>query len=65
MPTIIVEMLEGRTIAQKRELAKRITDAVAEVVQTKPERVRIYFHDIPKSNLAQAGILRSDQESPK
>jgi 4-oxalocrotonate tautomerase len=65
MPTIIFEMLEGRTIEQKRELAKRITDAVAEVVQTQPERVRIYFHDIPKTNLAQSGVLRSDQEAPK
>ena len=65
MPTIIVEMLEGRSVEQKRELAKRITDAIVEIAQTKPENVRIYFHDIPKFNMAQSGILRIDQKERK
>lgn len=65
MPIIRVEMLEGRTIEQKRQLAKRITDAVVEVVQVKPENVRIYFYDLPKSHMAHAGILRIDQEKSK
>jgi 4-oxalocrotonate tautomerase len=65
MPTVIVEMLEGRTVEQKRELVKRITDAIVEIARTKPENVRIYFHDIPPFNLGQSGILRVDQKEKK
>ncbi len=65
MPTIRVEMLEGRNIEQKRQLAKRITDACVDIVQTEPQNVKIYFYDIPKFNLSKGGELRSDQESEK
>ena len=63
MPTIRVEMIEGRTIEQKRELAKRITDAFVEIAPANPENVKIYFYDIPKFNFSHAGVLRSDKEA--
>lgn len=65
MPTIRIDMIEGRSVEQKRQLAEKITDVVVEVVKTKPENVKIYFFDVPKCNLSQAGVLRSDQESGK
>jgi 4-oxalocrotonate tautomerase len=62
MPIIRIEMIEGRSVEQKRQLARKITDAIVGIVKTKPENVRIYFYDLPKSNMAHAGTLRVDQE---
>ena len=65
MPTIRVDMIEGKSVEQKRQLADKITNAVVEVVQAKPENVKIYFYDVPNFNMAQAGVLRADQETVK
>ncbi|MTI95970.1 MAG: 4-oxalocrotonate tautomerase [Firmicutes bacterium] len=62
MPTIKVEWVEGRTLEQKRKLAAAITASMAEIAQTKPERVKVEFTDIPKTNLAWGGTLRVDEE---
>lgn len=60
MPVIIVEMWEGRTIDQKRELAKELTEAFCRVAKASPEAVTIIMHDNPKTNWAKAGKLSSD-----
>ncbi|NBY08874.1 MAG: 4-oxalocrotonate tautomerase [Betaproteobacteria bacterium] len=43
MPTIRVELMEGRTPEQKKELAKALTDAICKTLGSKPESVDIYF----------------------
>jgi 4-oxalocrotonate tautomerase len=62
MPIIHVNLIEGRTVEQKRKLVTAMTDAVVKSLEVKPETVRIIIHDIPKQNLAVAGTLRSDQK---
>lgn len=57
MPTIRVEWFEGRTQAQKAELARAITEAVVTIANTTPEAVQIVFTDVSKSNWAHAGKL--------
>ena len=59
MPIVIVEMWEGRTVEQKRQLAQGITEAFAKV-GTKPESLHIVMHDNPKTNWAHAGKLSAD-----
>jgi 4-oxalocrotonate tautomerase len=54
-------MWEGRTHAQKAELARVITDAVATIAHTTPEATIVVFEDIAKSNWATAGKLASDE----
>jgi 4-oxalocrotonate tautomerase len=60
MPTIHVEMYEGRTVEQKRELAAALTNETVRVLKTKPEAVDIIFVDVKKENWAVAGKLGSD-----
>lgn len=60
MPIVRVEMWTGRTEAQKRELARVITDAMVNIAHTTPEATIIVFDDIDKDNWAQAGRLSSD-----
>ncbi len=61
MPIVRIEMWAGRTQAQKRELARVITEAMVNIAQTTPEATIIIFEDIPKENWAQGGVLASDQ----
>ena len=60
MPIIRVEMWTGRTVAQKRELARVITDAVVNIAHTTAEATIVVFEDIPRENWAQAGKLASE-----
>lgn len=59
MPVVTVEMWEGRTIEQKKELVEGITSAFAKI-GTSPEGVQIIIMDIPKHNWARGGKLASE-----
>jgi 4-oxalocrotonate tautomerase len=63
MPVVIVEMWEGRTVDEKRKLAKGITKAFT-TIGVPAEAVNIILKDNPKSCWAQGGQLCSDFEIP-
>jgi 4-oxalocrotonate tautomerase len=60
MPIIKIEMWEGRTHAQKAELARIITEAMVTVAHTTPDATIVVFDDISKDNWARGGMLASD-----
>lgn len=60
MPIVTVTALKGRTVDQKRKLAKAITDALVEVYDAKAENVTVIIHDKEKEDLAKAGVLFCD-----
>lgn len=60
MPIVRVEMWTGRSTAQKKELARVITDAMVNIAQTTPEATIVIFEDIPRENWAQSGKLASE-----
>lgn len=62
MPIVRIEMWTGRTVAQKRELARVITEAMVNIAHTTPEATIIIFEDIARENWAQAGVLASESE---
>jgi len=59
MPIVNIDWVE-RSVEQKRELSKRVTDAVAEVAGCPAEAVTIIFTEHPKSDVAKAGKLLCD-----
>jgi 4-oxalocrotonate tautomerase len=61
MPTIHVEMFEGRTLEQKRELAKALTEATIRTLGSKPEGIDIIFTDVKKHDWATGGVLWSER----
>ena len=61
MPIVRVEMLPGRTQAQKAELARAITEAVVTIAHTTPEATIVLFDEVARENWAQGGTLYSDQ----
>ncbi len=62
MPIVRVEMWEGRTTAQKKELARVITDAMVNIAHTTAEATIIVFEDIEKENWAQSGKLATEAD---
>lgn len=61
MPYVTIVLREGRSVEQKRELVKAVTEAVARTTGAKPEAVHVILHDLPGHNLAREGILLSDR----
>jgi 4-oxalocrotonate tautomerase len=59
MPFIIVEMWEGRTLEQKKQLAADMTQAFVKI-GTPKEAVHIIFKDSAKQNWADSGKLASE-----
>ena len=64
MPTIRVELFEGRTPEQKAALAQELTAACVRVLGGKPDSVDVVFYDIAKGNWATGGRLWSDKPPP-
>ncbi len=65
MPIVRIEMWPGRTVEQKQELARVITDAVVNIAKTTPEATFVIFEDVPKENWSQAGVLASATPQPQ
>jgi 4-oxalocrotonate tautomerase len=60
MPVVTVQMYEGRSIDQKRELVAAITKAMVDIAKTTPDQVHVIIQDVARSNWAQSGKLASD-----
>lgn len=60
MPNVIIETVEGKTIDQKRKVAKEITDVLVDNFNVEPVHVNIRFLDVKKADLAKAGKLFID-----
>ena len=60
MPLVTIKMFEGRTVAQKRGLAKDVTEALVKNTGCKPEAVHIDIVDLKKENLSVCGKLMCD-----
>lgn len=61
MPVITINQFEGRTVEQKRKLAKEITDSIVKIYEIEADRVNITYFDVPKHNVAKGGKLIIDQ----
>jgi 4-oxalocrotonate tautomerase len=61
MPLVHITLIEGRTTEQKRQAAKKITEAIVETLNCPVDAVKIAFHDISQGDYASGGILRIDQ----
>ncbi|MGP1693242.1 MAG: 4-oxalocrotonate tautomerase [Giesbergeria sp.] len=61
MPTYHVEMLEGRTVEQKRRLVEEITRISVEILGGAAESVDILITDVQRENWATGGKLWSDR----
>ena len=61
MPIVQSDMIEGRTSEQKREMVKKVTEAIVETANCPAEAVTIVIREATKQHIAKAGILMSDK----
>jgi 4-oxalocrotonate tautomerase len=61
MPTINVKLLKGRTIEQKREFVRVVTEQASRILKCPPEAVDVIFEDIEKHDWAVGGTLAADK----
>ena len=61
MPTLRVELMEGRTPEQKKNLVRALTQAVVETLGSKPDSVDVVLYDIKPSEWATGGELWSEK----
>jgi 4-oxalocrotonate tautomerase len=62
MPVVTIRLLEGRTLEQKRELTKAISEAVSQIAKTPLEGVHVIFEDVPRTDWGRGGILFADRD---
>ncbi|MEI6363623.1 MAG: tautomerase family protein [Actinomycetes bacterium] len=63
MPNINVELLRGRSIAQRREFAEEVTAQAVRILKARPQDVRIVFTEIGADEVANGGVLAVDDAS--
>jgi len=61
MPIVRVDLLEGRTLAQKRLLVEKVTQAIVDSIGAPAENVTIILRDLSTENLSKAGKLNCDK----
>ena len=61
MPEVYVHVIEGKTVEQKRALAKDITDAVVKHFAVPIEAVLVEFREARKTDKAKGGVLFSER----
>ncbi|MFN8637660.1 MAG: 4-oxalocrotonate tautomerase [Chloroflexota bacterium] len=61
MPVITVQMFEGRSAEQKRELVAALTDVMVRIGKTTPEATHVILQEVSRENWASGGKLNSDK----
>lgn len=61
MPIIQVNMLEGRTVAQKRALHTALADAAVAALGVPKDSVRVLIHELGQEHFALAGITAGER----
>ena len=61
MPHVAITLLKGRTLEQKRKVAARITDVLAEEAGARREDTTVAFVEVDRESFAHGGVLVSDK----
>jgi 4-oxalocrotonate tautomerase len=61
VPIIQVNLLEGRTVAQKRAMIAAVTDALVDSLGVRAESVRILINEMHPEHFALAGVSAGQQ----
>ncbi|MDF2636199.1 MAG: 4-oxalocrotonate tautomerase family enzyme [Pelosinus sp.] len=61
MPIVQIDMIEGRTTEQKREMVKKVTEAIMQTANCPADAITIVIREAAKQHIAKAGILMSDK----
>lgn len=57
MPIVNIDWFEGRTVEQKKEIARKITDVITDVTGCPEDAVTVIFNDKQRHDIAKAGEI--------
>lgn len=63
MPFVCVKMLTGRTLEQKRELVRALTDAMVRVCGATAQGTTVVIEEVAREHWASGGVLVADREA--
>jgi 4-oxalocrotonate tautomerase len=61
MPIVHVEMFEGRSVEQKRELVRGITETVARVCGVSADGIHVLINEMSRENWGRGAVLHADR----
>ncbi|MCX7708291.1 MAG: tautomerase family protein [Clostridia bacterium] len=64
MPIVRIELWRGRTLDQKKELAKAITEDMVRILKVRMESIQVIFEEVEKDNWAIAGTISDQPRNP-
>jgi 4-oxalocrotonate tautomerase len=64
MPEVYIYVAEGRSVEQKRKVAREMTDVLITNFNVPPEAVVVQFVESPRDSKARGGVFFSDAASP-
>ena len=62
MPHVQITLLKGRTVEQKRKVAARVTDVLAEEAGAKRDATTVAFVEVDRESFAHGGVLVADKK---
>jgi 4-oxalocrotonate tautomerase len=65
MPVVTIAMFDGRSLEQKRDLVKGVTEVVARVTGNSPDGIHVIIEEIKRENWSIGGILSSDRQAAR
>ena len=65
MPEVYIYLAEGRTVDQKRKVAREVTDVLIKNLSVPPEVVVVQFVEASRDSKARGGVLFSEAAPPK
>lgn len=61
MPIVQIDMIEGRTIEQKREMVQKVTEVISETAKCPKEAITIVIREAAAQHIAKAGTMMCDK----
>ena len=58
MPIVEITLIESRSMEAKHRMMKKVTEAIVETLDAKPELVRIMIREIPNDHFSVAGSVK-------
>jgi 4-oxalocrotonate tautomerase len=56
MPFVQVTLMEGRTVEQKHDLIKKVTEAVNDALGGDPQRIRVAIYEVSSDDWGIGGV---------
>lgn len=62
MPIVHIDLIEGRSQEQLKNLVKDVTDAVSKNTGAPEEHVHVILSEMAKNRYSVGGVLKSDEQ---